>query len=579
MKATRPDDAGRARSFVRGPRGMIAAAVAALSLLALAGCGGIPTSGPVVPGGALSEADPEYVVSPNSPEQGDSPQEILDGFMLAVRAPTADFHTARQFLTADLSASWKPEAEVSIRVGDEKIAEAPGSTADAPALAYGFDSDASVDDAGRYREQTVSSRTLDFSFARVDGEWRISAAPDGIVLTEVAFQRAFAAAPLYFFDQSERYLVPDVRWFAARPTTTPTAEVGALLKGPDSWLTPALLTEFPTGTALGPGGVVVSGGRATVDLTVQAASASSEALGRMQQQLVATLGVSDVALTASGIPLGPVAGEAAPAKDPQPSCAVLAGTTKDFGCATSGGIADIDGISDVLVADGATTATLAHDQKSVVYLAGDGSVHLLAANSAQSAVIDSRPGLLAPTLDPFGDIWSATGGAKGRIEVFDRSGKDLGVDVADLPANARIAGIALSRDGTRLAVLLSSGTGSRLLVFGVARQDGIPTQLRSPLELLAPAGRPVSIAWTDEATLVVVTAPSRGSHQVQLIPIGSPSTDLGTIGSDGIVVGGIGGGIGGAAGVRALSGGQVLSSGGSGWSSTGIKAVFLGVQQ
>jgi len=561
------------------PRRLVAGIALALAALVLAGCGGIPTSGPVVAGPPLSEAEPDYVVTPNGPGKGDTPEQILAGFMLAVRAPQRSYYIAQEFLTPTLAASWKPDAVVYIRSDEVATSEAAGSSTATPRLDYVFDSRASVDAQGRYRETAAStSHSMEFAFAQVDGEWRISAAPDGIVLSEIAFVRAFAAKPLYFFDASGRYLVPDVRWFAAGSTAAPAA-VEALLAGPDAWLAPALVTDFPSGTTLGTGGVVVTGSHTTVDLSAQAASASPAALGRMQQQLAATLAVPDLSLSAGGVPIGPGTVSSLPAKDPQPSAAVIAGTGTAFGPATVDGVSPID-LSAVLVADGATAATLAHDQRSAAYLDAGGAARLAVAGLGSSRAIDARPGLVAPTLDPQGFIWSATGGVGGVIDAFSRDGKAVGVDVEDLPVGAGIVAIAMSRDGTRLAVLLSSDAGPRLLVYGVARQSesGTPTQLRSPLELATPSGAPVGVAWVDEDSLVVVSATPSGDttdRAAYLIPIGSPSSGLGSVGADGVVVGGVGG----VSGLRALSGGDVLAWSGTSWSSTGIAARFLAVQQ
>jgi len=557
-------------------RRSLALAAAVAALLALAGCRGIPTSGPVVAGPALGEADPDYIVTPNDPALDATPEEILDGFMLAVRAPQGRYSVAEKFLTPDFRQQWQPDAGVLIRSGNATVSPAPGSTDSAPRLVYGFDSSASVDASGRYRDVASSTQSIEFDFQQVDGQWRISGAPNGIVLTEIAFARAFSAVPLYFYDTTERYLVPDVRWFAS-VASLPTRSVGALLAGPDDWLAPAVVNEFPSGTTLGTGGATVEGSQASVDLTAQAAAASPEVLERMRQQIIHTLGVSEVNLTAAGVPLSPGSDGPAPVINPGPSGAVLIGTGTDFGFGSASGVSSIAGISPVLVADAASAATLSHGLDAVVYRAGDGTVRYLAAGASAAQVVDSRPGLVAPSLDPAGYIWSATGGVGGRIDAFAPDGKSVGLDVEDLPGDAGIAAIAMSRDGTRLAVLLSTASGSRLLVFAVGRSAGVPTQLRSPLELPAPAGAAVGIAWADDQTLVAVTAPGDGSsHAVRLIPIGSPATDLGMLGADGVVVGGLPVG---PTGIRALSAGDVLVASGAGWSATGIEAKFLGVQQ
>ncbi|WP_341855983.1 ATP-binding protein [Brachybacterium sp. GPGPB12] len=46
----------------------------------------------------------------------------------------------------------------------------------------------------------------------VEGQWRLSEVPDGIFLSEAAFETLYSPARLYFLDARERHLVPDHRW-------------------------------------------------------------------------------------------------------------------------------------------------------------------------------------------------------------------------------------------------------------------------------------------------------------------------------------------------------------------------------
>lgn len=559
------------------PRPRLAAALslAIAAALALVGCGGIPSSGPVVAGPALGEVDPEYVVSPSGPADGASPQEILSGFMLAVRAPQADYQIARQFLAKEFANDWNPDAGVAIRSGIATIEESPDSSADAPVLHYEFTMGAAVDDAGHYREQLpATERTVEIRFTQEQGQWRIASAPDGIVLGTVAFTRAFTSVALYYFDPTFRYLVPDLRWYASR-SSTPFRAVAALLAGPDDWLSRSLVSEFPAGTGVGPAGVVVSEGRAVVDLTSQAAGASGKSLSRMRQQLAATLAVADVELRAAGVPLTPEADGQPATIDPQPTGAILIGTGEDFGFGTAAGIVQIEGITERVVEDAAVAVVLAQDAQSAAYLTADGTVRYAAAATDVSTIIDARPGLLPPALDSYGFIWTADAGPGGRIEARDRLGRPAALMVEGMPTDAAIISIAASRDGARLLVATRSGLGNRVLVYGIERQDGVPTVLRQPLELAAPAGVLHSAAWVNDRSVVVSSTAAAGSV-VRVIPLGAPSQELGVLPSGTTIVGGRDG----VQGIRALVDGAVMAVGtDSGWNATGLSAAFLGVQQ
>jgi len=547
-----------------------ALAVALAAALALAGCGGIPTSGPVIAGPAVDEVDPEYIVTPNGPAADADPIAILGGFMQAVRAPQSDYAVARQFLTPDMALAWDPNAGVLIRSGPAILSSSEGAPEDRPVIEYSFTTPAMVDTSGRYRASTMAAnRMIEFSFEQVDGQWRISSAPNGIVLLDTAFVQVFAAYALYFFDPSGRYLVPDLRWFPARQST-PGLVVSALLAGPDDWLKHAVVTDFPTGTTLGTRPVVVAGGRASIDLSAEVVSASPAELGRMRQQLVATLDVADATITADGVPLAIESSGQAAVIDPQPSGSLLLGTATEFGHAGPDGIVTIPGISAAVVGDGARAVSLNQGQTAASYLAGDGSVRRVAGDAV--TIVDSRPGLVAPSVDEYGWTWSAGAGAP--LDAFDPGGTAAGISQAALPPDASIVSLAVSRDSTRLAVGLTSPAGPRLLVFGIIRSEGVPTGLDPSLELPAP-GAIASVAWVNDRSLVVV-ADSAGVRTARVVGIGGPGESLGVLPAGAVAVGGRGG----VSGVRALAEGIVLAPGGNdGWSEAGFTALYLGVQQ
>lgn len=564
---------GSVRPVGAGSRGVRAlVALAAVLAATLAGCAGIPTGGPVVAGPEVGLAEPDFAFSPSGPQADASPRDLLAGFMLAVRAPQADFQVAREFLTRTFAKEWDPDAGTLVRSGTATTAEALTSDT-ASRVDYTFNTVADIDDRGRYREVVESSRTLSFAFVREDGQWRISAAPPGIVLSQAAFSQAFTESPLYFLDPSGRFLVPDVRWFAAR-TTTPNRVVEELLAGPTDWLQRVVFSDFPAGTTLGAQGVEVRSGRAVVDLSAEAGAATPQARAAMHAQLAATLGVGAVEMTAEGVPLAVPDGSPAPVVDPQPSGTVLVGTGGAFGFGTDEGVVEIEVVSPAIVADGGTAATLTHDQTGAAYLGADGAVRYIAIGDEAPAVLDEREGLVAPGLDPFGFVWSAERSAGGALLAISLSGTATPLVPDSLSADTVIQSITVSRDGARLLVTASSATGSRVLVYGIVRADGVPTQLTGPLELLPPAGAIIDAAWVDDQSVVVLAG--AGSPRAVVVPLGGPSVDLGVVVGATEVVGGRGR----ATGIRVLADGHVFApTSGRGWNDTGITARFLGTQQ
>ncbi|CAN5216763.1 LpqB family beta-propeller domain-containing protein [soil metagenome] len=547
--------------------------LAMAAALLLAGCVGIPTSGGVQTGPVIdTPLDPDFVVLPSDPRAGSTQDDILAGFMQAVRGPQNDYAVARKFLTKTLAESWDPDARVDIRT-------APAATTADPAgdsLDYTFTGRASVDADGRYSEQSApASQTLSFAFTKENGEWRISQAADGIVLSQSSFNVVFTEQALFYFDPSRTYLVPDVRWFPSR-ATVPVRIVRALLAGPANWLGNGVVsTAFPVATVLGSKSVVVQAGTATVDLSKEALSASPQDRGLMRQQLAATLGVSTVDMTVNGLELAaPDVSTAVfpPSVDLSP----LLGTASAIGFDSGEGITPIAGLSSKLLAAGATSVTLTNDKQSAAFL-GSGGVAFLARNSSEQALpLDSRGGLVAPTIDPFLFVWSAQAGSAATLTTFGADGVEHPVQ-SGLPADARLVSMDLSRDGTRLLVYLDTDVGPRLFVAGVIRGQGnVPSALGQLNALPVSSNPPIDATWVDDRKVAIV-AQDGAVASVTLFEIGGPSSPLGQLADAVSIVGGVGA----VDGLRALrASGQVFRPAGSGsWVDTGLTATFLGTKQ
>jgi hypothetical protein len=545
-------------------RGALAGGVAVL-VLAIAGCVGIPTSGGIEAGPVIDEQlEPEVVVLASGPVAGSDQERILTDFMQAVRSPQNDYAIAQQFLTPALQATWDPNASTIIRSSET---HAPGTTPDT--WAYTVATRASVDGEGRYTLQDSSSLTLTFGFEKIDGEWRISQAADGIVLSQSSFDVAFREQPLYFFDPSRAFLVPDVRWFPAR-ATAPIRVVRALLNGPTEWLQSAVQTAFPVATTLGDGSVDITGNTATVDLSAEALAANSTELDLMRQQLAATLDTTNVTMTVGGrdLPSADPSGTGA-IVDPAVDGAALVGLGDQFGFDGGSGITPIDGLSEKVVAAGADAAVLARDRTAVAFRSGGGNG---AATLTDDAVLlDSRPGLAVPSIDPFLFLWSAQIGSATSIETFELDGTPHPLQSA-LPTDASVSSIDVSRDGARLLLYLSTPVGPRLLVAGIVRQDNVPIALGPLIELGVPDAAPVDATWVDDRTVATLSA----DGAVTAFEVGGPSAALGQVPGGVSIVGGNNG----TDGIRVLAAGEIWRpQGSSGWVSTLIPASYLATKQ
>ena len=81
----------------------------------LAGCAGIPPTGPVNAGDVQVDEVSGVVALPEGPQQGATPRAIVEGFMLAGSAGlSGDFSVARQFLAGDAARTWDPSSGTTV---------------------------------------------------------------------------------------------------------------------------------------------------------------------------------------------------------------------------------------------------------------------------------------------------------------------------------------------------------------------------------------------------------------------------------------------------------------------------------
>ncbi len=550
-----------------------AVGLAVVAAVLLTGCGGIPTSGDVQAGAAIDEeAVPDVGFLPQGPQAGASQTEILIGFIQAATNPADSYAVAKSFLTDELRDEWRPNAITQIRIGPGT----PRIESDT-SLTYTISTNAYVDASGEYVEEDQTTQVFDFAFAQnAAGEWRISSAPDGIVLSRNSFDSIFDAHPIYFFDPTYSYLVPDVRWF---PSTTllSTRIVGELLDGQAPYLQQGVTnSEFPTGTSL-TASVTTESGVATVDLSEEALTADPQARERMRQQLEASLGsVSSVVITVNGVPID-VPDSGSPATiDPQVKTQLLLRNDGGFGFYTSaGGLSAVSGQSAQIVDLGATAVTLAPDGAMSAVLAPDG-VHYVVADSDESLLVDNRGGLIAPSTDASGFVWSVPAADASAIRAFDATGTAYVIAAPEF-AGAQAISMSVSRDGTRLLMLLSTSLGPKLFVAGILRREGLPYDLGEPLELRVDlTNAPLDATWVDDHTVAALAQDGDGYSITTMIEIGGTRTTFGRLlgGTSITTVAG------GSDGLRVLtSDGTVYRTRGSSWANTSISASFLGTQQ
>ncbi|RFA08466.1 hypothetical protein B7R54_03930 [Subtercola boreus] len=498
-------------------------AVAVAAVLTLAGCTGIPDSGGVhaQPASSAPE-DIDVILLPPGPVPDANQTQILNGFLQAAASPQNDYAVARSFLSKGFQKQWDPNAGVLIDAG--QLAFNPGETD--TAMSVSVTPQAEVDGTGEYVENTsTSSVTIPFQFTQEDGQWRINMADPGIILEQSRFSQVFSSHSLYFYDPTYTYLVPDVRWFP-KDETTGTRVVKALLAGPAPWLGQgAVVTAFPDGTETS--SVVVSSGKANVDLSNQVLTQTPEAQQRMQAQLDTSLGsvasVAAVAITVNQSPLTiPAAASPifAPRVDPKP-LVLQAGA---FGYLTSSALVPLAGLSDKVQALAPLSVTSSANVLAVGTATG---VYAVQSGDNPGVLVDSREGLLAPTLDPSGYVWTVPVSAPNAVQAYGSDGTVHPVAV-DWDGASSIVSLDVSRDGTRVLAFTVTDGLPRLMVAAVIRNSaGAPERLGDPVTLASGSGTPLDATWVDASSVASLTVTAGGDDRVVLQEIGGMSSTLG----------------------------------------------------
>lgn len=523
---------------------LVQASVAAIAaLMLLAACAEIPRTSSVKEVGPLSEQNAglgQVNFLPSPPQPGASQDDILRGFVQAAVSPQNDYGIARSFLASGFRTQWNPDASVTVDTGSDR----DYSTLGADLKMLSLTPVAFVDADGSYRRaESASAIQEQYTFVKQGGEWRISKAPNGVIIDSSRFSNVFAPHSLYFFSPDLAYLVPDERWFPEAPASLQTRVVKELVQGPAKWLDGAYVTAFPQGSQLTSDSVTVTNGEADVDLNATAGAVDPLTLARMQLQLTESLasvaGVSDVRISVEGVQR-PTSNAltAQPVQDPSVDSNALVMRGGKFGLLSGSAVGEIPAISTKVEALSPLAATLSADHHSAAVQTTHGN-YVVHSSADAAQPIDTRAGLVAPTLDPSGWAWSTTK-TPGAIRAVAGSGTAVSLSAA-WPDAQSIVAMAMSRDGTRLAALVHVDGATDVMVAGVVRNStGRPESLTAPIDLGPVAGgKASSLSWLDDLTIGVLASGSTGDSTITVQTVGGMTTTQPGP-SDGIALGPVG---------------------------------------
>lgn len=509
-------------------RRLLGGLLAACVIVALTACQqSIPREGSVNVGLTdLSTAEQPVIFTPSGPADGASPEAIVRGFVNAASSASGGYDIARSFLTPAFESVWNPFARVLI---DERtrtssvIGQQRVELTVAPSAQLNERGILSLAPPG-------SNETLAYTLEQVDGEWRISSAPEGIVLDRATFSLVFNEHTLFFLQPRTQTLVPDTRWFGVGATAT-TDLVTELLAGPAPQLANGVVSSaFPDGTVLAADSVPVVNGVALIDLNPQLASVSRESLELITKQLAASLqsvtGVTSASLSVEQATFARVDVQRGAAIDyPQVSALPVVQLGAELG--------ELSGVT--LISLGVwVRAVVAAEPSEVIIREGNRAAVIRTERGVgwvddQSAVslIDGRAGLASPTLDRQDFVWTAQTTLPSQVRV--RKPGEIPIDlVAPWQADELVA-LRISPDGTRIAALLRSDAQATVEISGVIRSDdGTPIGLTEAVTVSWPDGDARDIDWMTATQVAVATQPATGNVRISGVGLGLFESESGT---------------------------------------------------
>jgi hypothetical protein len=497
-----------------------------------AGCTGIPMNSPpqvvqTLPAdGATSEAE----LRPPAP--GAQPQEIVAGFLAANVSSDAEHTVAKQYLTATAASQWQVNP-VTV-VDDYRIGLFVGGVIRVTANQQL----GTVDSIGQYHPNSGSgSRAATFTFkvVQVDGQYRISEAPDGLLIKEAQFAVSYRQVrELYFFDSTLSYLIPDQRYTAVAGQSLSTWILDALIRGPGMTLAGIARSAFPQSLDARSARATL-GANGTVTLSIPGSSQLAPTLLRaLAAQLAYTYdaaGQTSLRLTdGSAVVTVPGAPTTFGASDfaafdprnygqPQPGAYFL----RDGALMVSHGPepkkvsgpfgAGTYPLRSVALRSGST------GQVDVAGVRLDRNELLIGSLSGEPTAVALGPG--TPTRPEWdrssrqvwigvgARLWVVLNGSKTAVAVND--------NVDPLPTDFTIRSVRLSPEGARVALVIAGPGGSSQLWVGAVSTTATGSQITG-LSTITPRGDVVADAgWSTPTQLYYTARQSGGTFTVSSI--------------------------------------------------------------
>lgn len=505
-------------------RSRILLAVLAFALVA-SGCAAIPTQ-------TQPEAIPQERAAPPTqeipePASGLDPLSVVREFVRASAQPTNDHAASRAYLSSGSRKEWQPDQTVTVIQDEFGTVYAPddeqpeNETERVVTLRGAQVGRLSQDNSFIPSEESVSEPVR--VKLQPDGQWRIVEPPGSVMITETDFDEAYFRVPVYFFAPDSTSLVPDLRYVVARPQSgLPARVVDLLLAGPSNALTGAVRNPLDT-ASLESNVTGTNDGALVVPLT-DVAEQSQQDKKLMAAQVVRSLQhvtTSRIRLLSDGTALVPGQSEWRPSD--LPAYEALSSPSSELpGLMTVGGLvrslgsgAPIDGPVGAGSFDVASAAQSINGQQLAVVENTQGGMRLRVGDYGTAGQVVDYPAkkLTRPTWRPpttnsgkSGELWTVVDGEQVlRVQrAPDGQWVPQRVNASELTVAGPITGLRLSRDGTRVAMIV----GGQLVVSSVVRApDGASVSLRAPRILKGgQLDTVVDVDWISQDTLIVASS-------------------------------------------------------------------------
>ena len=501
-----------------------AASLVVVPLLAglLAACAGMPTDGPVVTtrdrGNGTAQQGP-FDIEPLPPQPGQSRTEVARGFINAMQAWPSDLATAKEFLTTDAAAAWNPQQEMITYDTPPTPREAGSEVAVTLAGARRLDARGAWQGAVPARQ-----RTLELPMTQLeDGSWRITAAPDALIVPQEWFSSRYRQVSVYFFDPTASILEPEPV-FVPVGQQLATTLTEALLEGPGAGLQRVAQTFIPPGLDVAVGVAVSDDGVADVLLTGDPGQLSADTIELMMAQFAWTLRqeskVQSVRVTIGGQPVplpggvssyrvdggaefDPAGFQSSPLLYGISDGRLVSGTAAALG-RVDGPFGDRSyGLRSAGVDLAANRAAGVTEDGSTVYAAP-----LADAGPGQVRTVATGTDFLRPAWDFSDRMWlvDRNGGAARVFHVDPHGGRVAPLRVPGLTGE-RVRMFLVSRDSTRLVAVVRRGGDDLLMVSRVEHNAAGDVIGALPAQRIAvgDAELPIrAVSWRTPASLAVL---------------------------------------------------------------------------